>query len=340
MVLRVAGIGAGYFSRFHYDAWARLDGVEVAGVTDLDLRKAEAMAAEFGGAAFEDAAEMLDSVEPDLVDIATPPASHAALVALAAGRGLPAICQKPLAPSYAEAVEIVECAEAAGSTLIVHENFRFSPWYREAKRLLEAGALGTPYAVAFRLRPGDGQGPDAYLDRQPYFQAMGRFLVHETAIHFIDTFRFLMGEATGVFARLRRLNPAIAGEDAGLILFDFAAGAAGCFDGNRLVDFPAANPRLTMGEMLLEGSAGRLRLDGDGGLWLKPLHGAERAHDYAWSNTGFAGDAVARLQAHVVAHLQGGAPVENTARAYLRNLEIEEAAYRSAAEGRWIDLTG
>ena len=54
--------------------------------------------------------------------------------------------------------------------LVVHENFRFQPWYREAKRLVDAGMLGALHAVAFRLRPGDGQGPRAYLDRQPYFQ--------------------------------------------------------------------------------------------------------------------------------------------------------------------------
>ena len=67
------------------------------------------------------------------------------------------------------------------------------------------------------MRPGDGQCPRAYLDRQPYFQEMPRFFVFETGVHMIDVFRFLLGEVTGVFARLRRLNPAIRGEDAGLI---------------------------------------------------------------------------------------------------------------------------
>ena len=99
--------------------------------------------------------------------------------------------------------------------MIVHENFRFSPWYREAKRLLDSGSLGTPHAISFRLRPGDGQGVDAYLSRQPYFQKMPRFLVFETAIHFIDTFRYLMGEVEAITARLRRINPVILGEDAG-----------------------------------------------------------------------------------------------------------------------------
>ncbi len=104
----------------------------------------------------------------------------------------------------------------------MHENFRWQPWYREAKRLIDSGTLGTLHSIAFRLRPGDGQGLDAYLDRQPYFQRMPRFLVFETAIHWIDTFRFLLGEVEAVAARLRRINPAIDGEDAGYIIFEFA----------------------------------------------------------------------------------------------------------------------
>jgi predicted dehydrogenase len=332
-------VGAGYFSRFHHDAWQRLERAEVLAVCDTDRRKAEAMAKAFGAPrTFDDAAAMLDACKPDLVDLVTPPATHASLVGLAASRGIDAICQKPLAPTLEEACALVEQAREAGIRLIVHENFRFQPWYREALRLLRAGTLGVPHSIAFRLRPGDGQGPDAYLARQPYFQKMERFLVHETAIHFIDTFRFLLGEVDAVFAWLRRLNPAIAGEDAGYMLFRFASGAAGLFDGNRLNEHVSDDPRRTMGEMWLEGSEGVLRLDGRGRLWLKPHGGDEREHPYAFADRGFGGDCVYRLQRHVLEHLQGGAPLENDAASYLRNIEIEEAVYRSAQDGRWITV--
>ena len=167
---------------------------------------------------------------------------------------------------------------------------------------------------------------------------MKRFLIHETAIHLIDSFRFLMGEVSGVFAQLRKLNPAIDGEDAGYLVFAFASGAGGLFDGNRLVGFPADNPRLTMGELLLEGTGGSLRLDGDGGLWLRPHAGAEQAHAYAWENRGFGGDCVLALQRHVLAHLRDGKPLENSGRDYLANLEIEELIYRSAENGRFLHL--
>lgn len=332
-------IGAGYFARFHHQAWQALSGAELVAICDRDAARAEDAARAVGGvAAFADVDAMLEQVRPALVDIATPPDSHLPLVRATAGAGRTLICQKPLAPDLDQAVQVAEAAEAAGSVLVVHENFRFQPWFREARRLLDQGHFGALHSIAFRLRPGDGQGPRAYLDRQPYFQEMPRFLVHETAIHFIDTFRYLMGEVAAVTAQLRQLNPAIAGEDAGYIVFEFAAGSTGLFDGNRLNDHVADNTRRTMGEMWLEGEHGVLRLDGSGRLWWKPHGGAEGEHAYTWSDDNFGGGCVAALQAHVLAHLSHGAPLENIARDYLRNIEIEEAVYRSAAEGRRIEV--
>jgi predicted dehydrogenase len=341
MVLKVAVAGTGYFSQFHLDGWSRLSGVELVAVCSLDpAGLVDAAARHLIPRQFADVGAMLDATMPDLLDIVTPPSAHLEILEAAARRGVDVICQKPLGGDLETARAMVGIAQNAGITFVAHENFRFQPWYREARRLLDAGALGEVYNLSFRLRPGDGQGQRAYLDRQPYFQQMPRFLIHETAIHMIDTFRFLLGEVSGVFARLRRLNPQIAGEDAGLVLFDFASGAAGLFDGNRLVDFVADNPRLTMGEMLLEGSDATLRLDGFGRLWLKPHGGAERQHAYEWQDRGYGGDCVHALQRHVVAHFEGGAPLENAGAAYLRNLEIEDAIYRSAASGRWQALAG
>ena len=339
MTIRVAAIGTGYFSQYHYDAWSRIRGVTLAAAcTRGNAPKLADIAHRYGIArTYLDAAQMMDEVKPDLVDIITTPESHLQFVTLAAERGIPAICQKPLAPTWDEACRIVETAEKAGTLLVAHENWRFKPWFREVRHLIDADRLGPVHSIAYRMRPGDGQGPDAYLARQPYFQKMPRFLVHETGIHMVDVFRFLAGEVTGVFARLRRLNPHIAGEDSGYVVFDFVS-AAGILDGNRLADFPARNPRLTMGTLLVEGPKGRLRLDGDGGLWFKPHGGEERPHAYRWEDRGYSGDCVHALQSHVVAHLRDGAPVENTAREYLRNVEIEQAIYRSNDEGRWIDL--
>jgi predicted dehydrogenase len=341
--LRVAVAGAGYFSRFQYLGWRNMarDGlVELVGLANRDRAKGEATAARFGvSRVFGTVAELLDATDPDLLDVITSPPTHREFVGAAVERGVATICQKPFGTDYADALAITESAEAAGVPLIVHENFRWEPWYREAKRLLAGGQLGELHAITFRLRPGDGQGARAYLDRQPYFQTMPRLLVVETGIHWIDTFRFLCGEVRAVTARLRRINPAIVGEDAGYVIFEFEGGATGLFDGNRCNDHASADPRRTMGECWLEGSGGMLRLDGDARLYFKPHHGDEREHAYdRGPDDTFGGGACEWLQRHVAAHLTHGAPVENTAREYLANLVVQEAVYRSHADGRRIEL--
>ena len=338
--LRVLGVGAGYFSQFQYMGWQNIEDAACVAIVNRDQAKARELAERFGIAkVYGDLDEALDAERPDLVDLITPPETHRAFVKKAVDRGIAVVCQKPFGVSYADAVSITHMAERAGVPLVIHENIRWQPWYREARRLADAGTLGTLHSVAFRLRPGDGQGPRAYLDRQPYFQSMPRFLVMETAIHWIDTFRFLMGEVASVYASLRRVNPQIAGEDAGVVVFEFSSAATGVFDGNRLNDHVAADPRRTMGELWLEGSAGVLRLDGDARLWWKPHHGPEVEHAYDRGPVDtFGGGACEWLQRHVVRHLRDGTPLENTARAYLENLRVQEAVYASAALHRRIDL--
>ena len=337
--IRVAAVGTGFFSQFHYDAWKRL-GVEIAGICSLDRETAEKVAADLGNPpVFDDLGVMLDATGPDLVDVISPPPTHVAMITETIGRGISAICQKPFTPSLVQARDLVAAIKGAEATVVIHENFRFQPWYGEVKRRLEAGEIGEVYQASFRLRPGDGQGPEAYLDRQPYFQEMKRFLIHETAIHLIDVFRYLMGEVEAVTARLAQLNPAIAGEDAGLIIFEFENARRGLFDGNRLADHAAENRRRVMGEMWIDGSDGTLTLNGDGRLFLR-RHGENetREIEYDWQDQGFAGDCVYRLQRHVLEHLTAGAPLMNTAQDYLTNLEVEEAVYLSHGEERRVPI--
>ena len=336
--LRVAMVGAGYFAQFHLEGW-RDAGAPVAALCDLDAGRADALAQRFGvGRCFADVHAMLDTVQPELLDVVLPPAAQATVVHAALERRIPVICQKPFGVDMAQARAMTQAAKAQATPLVIHENFRFTPWFREARRLIDTGHLGEVYGISFRLRPGDGQGPGAYLDRQPYFQTMPQLLVRETAVHFIDTFRFLLGEVVAVTARLRRLNPAIRGEDAALIVFDFEHQRSGLFDGNRLNDHVAENPRRTMGEMWLEGSAGVLRLDGDARLWWKPHHAHEHEHLYERGGAGAFGGACTALQAHVLAHLRDCRPLENAAADYLVNLEIQNAIYHSHATGRCIEM--
>jgi D-apiose dehydrogenase len=335
-VLRGVAVGAGYFSRFHYDAWQRIPEARIVAVADLDPTRAQEAASRFGiERTYTDFRRMLDSERPDFVDIITPPGSHLEICAEAARRGVAVICQKPLAPTYEEAVHIVETVETSGTRFMVHENWRWQPWYREADRLIRDGVLGEVFSVAFRMRMGDGWGENAYLARQPYFRDYPRLLIFETGVHFVDTFRFLLGEVTTVYARTRRLNPVIAGEDAAHLVFGFASGATALLDANRYNE-PAdqdVDPRYTFGTMRIDGSKGHLLLAADGGIALKPLGEPTREHPYHHENRGLAGDCCYHLQRHFVSSFLQGSPFESTGRDYLRTLRVVEACYESAANG-------
>lgn len=334
--LRVACVGAGYFSQFHYEAWQRIDGAKPVAAMDRDLDKARAT----GVKAYDNLEEMLAAEQPDIVDIITPPPSHCEAISAAIALSPKVIiCQKPFCETIEQARAAEAMASKAGVPLVVHENFRFQPWYRVIRSAIEAGEIGNPLQLTFRLRPGDGQGPDAYLDRQPYFQKMPRFLVHETLVHWIDTFRFLFGAPEAVFADLRKVNPVIAGEDAGYVLFRYADGRRAMIDGNRLLDHAAENTRCTMGEALVEGTDGTLRLCGDGSVWARTFGALEESLRLGRStHDGFGGDCVYHLQRHVVDALQGSGTFENEARDYLQVIATEDAIYRSAELGAWVEL--
>ncbi len=337
MTLRVACLGAGYFANFHHESWQRMDRADLVGVADL----VPELARKAGCPAFGDLSEMLKQTCPDILDIVIPPHGHARAIETALDHRVRAIvCQKPFCLGLDEASRVTRLAAAAGIPLIVHENFRFQPWYREIAMAISAGRIGTVHQATFRLRPGDGQGPAAYLDRQPYFQEMERFLIHETAVHWIDTFRYLFGDPIAVYADLRQLNPAIAGEDAGHVVFEHVGNVRALFDGNRHLDHASDNHRRTMGEALIEGTGGAISLSGDGSVALRPFGGMQ-VHALLPPDTspGFGGDCVHRLNLHVVEGLLDGGSFENLAVDYMTVIRTEDAVYRSAQERRRIDVS-
>lgn len=330
-MLKGVCVGAGYFSRFQYEAWDRIPGVLIAALCNRDHEKGLAIANEFGiGKCYPSVEEMLDIERPDFIDIITPPETHLEYCALAIERNIPIICQKPLAPSLKDSLAIVSMAAAKNVPFMVHENFRFQPWYREIKSLLDNKAIGLDiFSASFRMRMGDGWGSEAYRNRQPYFRNMPRLLVYETGIHFIDTFRYLFGEIDSVYARLRKLNSVIEGEDCGILHFDFSNGMQALWDANRYNEPNCDNPRYTFGEMLIEGNKGSIRLYQDGAITIQLLGEKESHHAYNHKTQNFAGDCVYATQMHFVEQLLTTKKFETSGFDYLRNIAVQEAAYES-----------
>ena len=339
--LRVAIIGTGYFSRFHYAAWQRMPDVELVGLVTLDQTEALQFQREFGvDRTYPDITSMLAQSNANLIDIVSPAHTHADIIRQCVDKKLAVACQKPFCRTVSEAIATVQYIKQRNAFVVVHENFRFQPWYSQIKNIIESNQLGQIFEINFSFRPGDGQGPQAYLDRQPYFQKQKRFFIQETGIHFIDVFRYLLGDIQGLFARLNKFNPAIAGEDAGVVFMDFADGARGILNGNRLSDHAANDMRRTMGEMRIDGSSATLMLNGDGQIHIRE-HGASNwvEHHYEWQDVEFGGNCVYRTNRHIADHLLNGTPVQNLAEAYLVNRRIEDAIYRSNDSGRWIPIS-
>ena len=326
-------IGCGYFGKIQLEGWRRVTGARVEAVCDTDRTRAYVAAAEYEARDYEDVVRMLEEENPDFVDIATRPSTHLPLVKLAAGRGIPVLCQKPMANTWEEAVAIAETAKGAGIRLMINENWRWQPWYRRLRELLDRRALGRLVFYRFHTRRRDGWGEKPYPN-QPYFKEMPRLLVLETLVHFLDTARYLFGEIEEIYCQTERINPVIAGEDLVVMIVRHQNGLRGVIDGHRFAE-PDQEGGQAMCDARVEGLDNVVRLGGQGDLWL----GAERVFDPI-GLPGYKGDSCRATQQHFVDCLASGARFESEGEDYLRHtVAAVEAAYRSAAENRPVRMT-
>lgn len=338
--LKVAVVGLGYFAEFHLNAWAELDGANLVALSDLNEERGKWASGKYGVLA-SDQPTSITASNPDIIDIVTPPPSHLALIKTLAVKDRILICQKPFCTSIEQAEEAIAIAKERGCRVVIHENFRFQPWYRTIKEFIDNDGMGQIFQCRYDLRPGDGRGPDAYLSRQPAFQAMPRFMIHETGVHFIDLFRWLLGEITDVYADIRKLNPIIAGEDCGIVIMNHEGGAQSTLNGNRLSDHPTDNLRRTMGVMQIEGEKGTLDLNGMGEVTFRPfgsMHYQKIPIPQDTDMQTFGGGCVKALNSHIINAANGRGTFENEAQHYLAVIKASAAAYLSAETGRKITL--
>ena len=322
--LRIGLIGAGMVSRHHLLAWADIaDRARVVAVADPSSDNAARRAAEFGIAQVHaDAETMLAQAELDAVDIAAPRQCHAPLVRLAAKRGLPVLCQKPLAPTLAEAQALV--ADTAGARLMVHENWRFRRYYRDAARWIAEGTIGAVRQCQITLLTSgllpDATGVRPALVRQPFFRHEQRLLVNEVLIHHLDTMRVLLGPLTVTAAQLGRTCADMAGEDNALITMTAVSGAAAVVLANLAAPgFPSTQAD----EMLTIGTTGSIRLHGNR---LERTGAAPEVRDYDLADC-YQG-AYDAVIAHFANAVRTGQAFETTPEDNLQTLRLVEDAYR------------
>ena len=332
-------IGCGFFSRNHLHAWADVEGAEIAAVCDLDESRARAYAEEFAIAAWHTSSAVVSSGGFDFVDICTTMDTHEALVSQAVAAGVPVIVQKPFAPDIETSRRIEADARRAGVPVMVHENFRFQKLFRRLREILDSGEIGEVTFARLSWR----NDIDVYSN-QPYLLKTERFMIMDVGIHMLDLARFLMGNAGGVTCINQSVRQGLAGEDAATMLLAHDNGATSIIDVS-YASHRTPNPfPQTLGEIegrkgtvqILEGEV--LRIHGAGGVRDEAI--APDARDWTSAPWTQIQDSVPRTQQHFIDALRSGSDFETSATDSLQTYALAEAAYRSAASGRLVEIAG
>ena len=189
--MRIGVLGTGRMGAYRAEWFARRPEIERVLVGSRDPGRGRTVAERVGGEAgtYEDVL----AARPNAVVISTATPEHAALIRACADRGLPMLCEKPVALTLAETEEATAAAERAGVELQVSFQRRFDPGWREARRLLDAGELGVLYTIRVNSHDHEPSPPE-------YIPTSGG-IFRDLHVHDFDIVRWFTGrEVDHVYA--------------------------------------------------------------------------------------------------------------------------------------------
>ena len=184
MSIGIGIIGAGIMGADHARIFAgSVAGAHLVAISDADLARAQTVAQETGAKrSLSDPHALIDDPEVGAVLIASPDATHADFAIACIKAGKPVLCEKPLAPTAAEGLRVIEAERAAGRRLVqLGYMRRFDPGYVEMKGLLDSGAYGE--ALAFHCVHRNAAAP-------PHFDAPAAIV--SSCGHEVDVTRFVL----------------------------------------------------------------------------------------------------------------------------------------------------
>ena len=339
MRLRASLIGCGAMSRAWLAAAARIEGLEVVGLADLDPARARSRASEFAlpdALVTTDVKTLLAETRPDILfDVVVPTARHA-IVSAGLDAGCHVLSEKPMAETLHEARDLVSRAEAAKRLHAVVQNRRYLAGVRRIAGVLASGAIGalTSVHADFFLAPHFGG----------FREAMDHVLLLDMAIHSFDAMRCMTGlGAEGVYCR--EWNPENSWYRQGssaIAIFDLAGGAVFTYRGSWCADGLRTSWECgwrfvgVKGSLLWDGhddirietaTGARSGLFDDVvGLAVPPLDPADKI-----------GGHFGVMQDFIAAVRGGGAP-ETNGRDNIKSLAMALGAIQSAEQGRRVEI--
>jgi len=182
-VIRVGVVGAGIMGADHARTLARfVSGAEVVLLADPDLQRATAAADAVGSEVVDDPFALVRSPEVDAVVVASPDATHPALVRACVEAGKPVLCEKPLSPTLSEAAALLNDLGEQAALVSIGFMRRFDPGYADLRAAIASGTFGAPLATHSSGR-GVSAGPGSTAESS----------VTQSAVHEIDIVPWLLG---------------------------------------------------------------------------------------------------------------------------------------------------
>ena len=166
----------------HAAATVACERTDLIAVSDVVEEKAESTGERYGvPVCYTDFREMIDKESPDIICVATRPATHEEIVVHAAEAGVKGIyCEKPLCCSMAEADRMVEAVERCGVKFNYGTQRRYTSAYRTMRKLIDDGKLGDIEAVIVQ------QGVRSALWRLTHGADLMQFLARDSDIEFVQ----------------------------------------------------------------------------------------------------------------------------------------------------------
>ncbi|TFH23220.1 MAG: Gfo/Idh/MocA family oxidoreductase [Bacteroidia bacterium] len=336
--LRFAIFGTGFWSQFQLGGWQELEGVECVALFNRTLSKAEDLAKRFGvPAAYDDAEALMKNEELDFIDIITDVDTHAEFTALGAKYGKDVICQKPMAPDFETAKEMMEVTRKAGVRYYVHENYRWQPQFRRLKQILDEGIIGTP----FRCLTGFNTAFPVF-ETQPFLATLKNFALTDQGSHQFDVLRYLFGEAHSIYTQIQTVNPIIQGEDVATSLLRMKSGVV-CI---QEISFssPLEKEVFPQTLLLIEGDMGSIRLDAD--FQISITVGSDTQKEvvtmkkYPWQTDRLVPEppSIVDCNQDILMDMLGKGKAETTGDDNFETVRLVWAAYESARQNRVIEI--
>ena len=253
-------LGAGMISGIHADALRKSTKAALVAVCDLQVDRAEKLAADFAPVAkiYSDYDAMLADQAVEVVSIVTPNHLHteAVLAALAAGKHV--LSEKPPAMSLADTDRMIEACRKADRRFGIFVQCRTREPIRHMKRAVEEGRFGRLLradAVMKWYRSADYYQTDAWrADRRS-----GAGVTIQHAFHYIDLLQYLAGPAQAVEARMSNLaHPEVVLEDTLDARIEFVQGTIGSVTASTAL-WPGTDVRIELygehGAAIMSGTA-------------------------------------------------------------------------------------